>query len=297
MENWNDLKLVLAIARAGRLAGGAQSLGIDHSTGFRRLNAMEERLGVKLFERRPGGEYALTADGQRFAATAELVETEMMSLDRDVLGRDARPTGTIRVTAPEALAYAVLPSLLRAFRSAYPGIVVEVIAEDRVLSLSRREADVALRDSPQGPDLFGRKLVDVRWALYAAASIMEEEPKPKRVEDLARHEMIGWGMGSNSMAATWLERQVPEAAFVYRSANILSQLAAARAGIGIALLPCYLGDPQPDLRRVFRTPVQELTRELWIVTHADLKKTARIRAFFDSVGQALAAQHKLFSGG
>ncbi len=296
MENWNDLKLVLAIARAGRLAGGVASLGIDHSTGFRRLNAMEEQLGVKLFERRPGGEYALTPDGQKFAATAELVETEMMSLDRDVLGRDARPTGIIRVTAPEALAYAVLPEPLRSFRSQYPGIVVELIAEDRVLSLSRREADIALRDSPQGPDLFGRKLVDVRWALYASLGRMEAEPRLRRLQDLAGREVIGWGMGSHSMAASWLEHQAPEAAFVYRSANILSQLAAARAGLGIALLPCYLGDPQPDLRRVFRAPVQELTRELWIVTHADLKKTARIRAFFDSVGQAIAAQHKLFKG-
>lgn len=296
MENWNDLKLVLAIARTGRLGGAASALGVDHSTAFRRLNAIEEKIGVRLFDRLPGGAYAVTREGDRFAATAEQIETEVMTLDREVLGSDARPTGVLRVTAPEPLAYSVLSAHLAQFREAYPGIVVELIADDRVLSLSRREADIALRDSPNEPDLFGRKLVDVAWALYAGADRVQQEGLLDGIASIGQRGIISWGAESRIAAADWLREHVPEGRVVYRASSIMNQLAAARAGVGLALLPCYLGDVDPGLARAFGTPIRELTRELWIVTHADLRKTARVRAFFEMVGNSLAAQHALFTG-
>jgi len=161
MENWNDLKLVLAIHRAGTLAGGAAELSVNHSTAFRRLNALEERVGTRLFERLPGGAYLPTPEGERFSTTAERVEAETAALDRDVTGRDTRLTGSLRVTSSETLAYAVLTSELARFRQVHPGIVVEMVIDNRVLSLSRREADIALRVTrPKEPDLFGRKLAD-----------------------------------------------------------------------------------------------------------------------------------------
>lgn len=145
MENWNDLKLVLAIARAGTLGGGATALGVNHSTAFRRLNALEEKLGVRLFERLPGGVYQTTTEGERVATTAERVETEADALSREVGGRDQRLVGALRVTSSETLAYSVLTQQLARFREAHPGIVVELVVDNRVLSLSRREADIALR--------------------------------------------------------------------------------------------------------------------------------------------------------
>src|SRR5689334_11364104 len=125
MDNWNDMKLVLAIARAETLSGGAAALGINHSTAFRRLNALEEKIGARLFERLPGGVYHTTAEGERFATTAERIETEAAALSRDVLGRDARLTGSLRVTSSETLAYEILTNELARFRAAHPGIVVE----------------------------------------------------------------------------------------------------------------------------------------------------------------------------
>lgn len=296
MINWNDLKLILGIARARQLGGAAVALAIDHSTAFRRLNAIERQLGVRLFDRLPGGMYSATAEGQRFSAAAELVETEMMTLEREVLGRDARPSGILRVTAPEPLAFSVLPDLLAQFRSEYPGIVVELIAEDRTLSLSRREADIALRDSPREPTLHGRKLSQVRWALYASEAWAHQRGPLRRLDALGDWPIIGWGAGAQISAATWLEEHVQEASVVHRTSSIVEQLAAVRAGIGVALLPCYLADQQSDLVRVLRTPIEGLTREMWIVAHSDLRKTARVRAFFDVVGVGLAKLQRLFSG-
>jgi DNA-binding transcriptional LysR family regulator len=298
MDNWNDLKLVLAIARAGTLSGGASALGINHSTAFRRLNALEEKLGARLFERLPGGIYQTTAEGERVATTAERVETEAAALSRDVLGRDARLTGSLRVTSSETLAYRVLTAELARFRKAHPGIVVELVIDNRLLSLSRREADVAVRVTrPKEPDLHGRKLGEIAWTIYAAPELVAEQGPISIDDPFVGRDFIGWGVETGGLAASdWLDDRVESSQIVYRSSSLVNQFNAARAGIGFALLPCYLGDPEPGLVRALATPAAVLTRELWIVTHADLRKTARVRAFFDIVGEGLASQQALFSG-
>jgi DNA-binding transcriptional LysR family regulator len=291
MENWNDLKLVLAIARAGTLGGGATALAVNHSTAFRRLNALEDKIGVRLFERLPGGVYRVTAEGERVAATAERIETEAETLDREVTGRDQRLSGSLRVTSSETLAYSVLTRQLGRFRAVHPGIVVELVVDNRILSLSRREADIALRVTrPKEPDLFGRKLADIGWTVYAAPGLVE----PGSIDD---HDFVGWGAEVTGIAAAdWLGDKVPSERIVYRANSLINQFTAAKAGIGLALLPCYLGDPEPGLVRVLPSPIAELTRELWIVTHADLRKTARVRAFLDIVGEGLIAETSLFAG-
>lgn len=290
MENWNDLKLVLAIGRAGTLGGGAAALAINHSTAFRRLNALEEKIGVRLFERLPGGVYRATTEGERVAATAERIETEAEALDREVTGRDQRLTGALRVTSSETLAYSVLTTQLARFRAVHPGIAVELVVDNRVLSLSRREADVALRVTrPKEPDLFGRKLADIAWTVYAS---------PERAgRGIEGQDFVGWGAEVTGIAAAdWLADTIAAARIVYRANSLINQFTAAKSGIGLALLPCYLGDPEPGLMRVLEAPIAELTRELWIVTHADLRKTARVRAFLDIVGEGLIAETSLFTG-
>lgn len=299
MDNWNDLKLVLAIRRAGTLGGGAAALGVDHSTVFRRLNALEERLGTRLFERLPGGVYAPTPEGERFSATAERVEAETLALSRDVAGNDTRLTGALRITSSETLAYAVLTEQLARFRAAHPGIVVELMVDNRVLSLSRREADVALRVSrPKEPDLFGRKLAEIGWTIYATPERLAATGPAAGLAVLDGGEFIGWGAEVGGIAAAdWLGDRVAPDRIVYRASSLINQLTAARLGIGLVLLPCYLGDREPSLVRAVPAPIAELTRELWIVTHTDLRRTARVRAFFDIVGEGLAAQQALFRGG
>lgn len=295
MDNWNDLKLVLAIHRAGTLSGGAASLGVNHSTAFRRLNDLEGRIGARLFERLPGGIYAPTPEGERFSATAERIEAETAALDRDVTGRDTRLTGSLRVTSSETLAYAVLTAELARFRELHPGIVVELVIDNRVLSLSRREADIALRVTrPKEPDLFGRKLAEIAWTLYASPALMERDGP---VRDPGSRDVISWGAEVTGIAAAdWIGEHVPASRVVYRASSLVNQLTAARLGIGVVLLPCYLGDNDPQLVRAWQKPIAELSRELWIVTHADLRKTARVRAFFEVVGDGLAARQHLFAG-
>lgn len=299
MTDWNDPRFVLAVTRGGTLAAAAKLLGIDHSTAFRRLNGLEERLGVRLFERLPGGIYQPTASGERMADAAERIEDEVMALDRDLTGRDHRLSGRLRVTSSETLAYRLLTGHIAAFRREHPGIVIELAIDNRVLDLSRREADIALRPlRPKEGDLWGRKLADVAWAIYAARSYEDAaEGRIGTFKDLADHPIIGWDEAASAIApADWLARTVPARAIVYRTNSLVNQLVAVKAAVGLALLPCYLGDPEPDLVRAMPQLLPPLTGEIWIVTHVDLKGTARVRAFFDVVGNGLAKERPLFEG-
>jgi DNA-binding transcriptional LysR family regulator len=298
MEDWNDARLVLAIARAGSLTAAAKTLRVDHSTVFRRLAALEAAVGLALFDRYPGGRYQLTEAGSRAALAAERMEQEALGLARDLAGQDRRLTGRLRVTCSETLAYRLLTPWIGAFRACYPGIVIELLVESRVLNLSRREADVALRVArPREDDLWGRKLADVAWTVYGTADHLAGAPPLAVPADLAAHALIGWEEGAAGIhAADWLAEVVPASAVVYRSNSLVNQLVAARAGIGVAVLPCYLGDPEPQLVRALREPVRALARELWIVTHRDLRTTERIRAFFEAVAEGVRVDRSVIEG-
>lgn len=293
MDDWNDLRLVLAVQRDGSLRRAAAELGIDHSTIFRHVKALEKKLGVRLFERLPGGAYHATAAGERMAATAQRIEQETLSLDRDIAGRDRRPAGKLKVTSSETLAYSRLIPHLAAFRRGHPNIVVELVIDNRVLNLARREADIALRPMrPTEGNLWGRKLADVAWTFYGARA-----PTAKSLDEIARLPLIGWGEETSGIkAADWLKRATPAASVVYRTSSLVNQCLAARAGIGVALLPCYLGDSEHGLERALAEPVAELATELWMVTHRELRNTARVRAFFAVVGGAMAGERSVFEG-
>ncbi|MBJ7411847.1 MAG: LysR family transcriptional regulator [Phenylobacterium sp.] len=297
MDDWNDLRLVLTIVRSGSLTSAAKALGVNHSTTFRRLGALEARLGVRLFERLPAGLYAPTSAGERMAATAERIETETAALDRDLLGADQRLSGRLRVTCSETLAFALLTPCIAEFRAVHPGIVLDLAIDNRVLSLSRREADVALRVArPREPDLHGRKVADLAWALYGAPDLLARigAMAMDRLDDIP---LIGWEEGVTGVnSADWLAREAPEAAIVYRTNSVVNQMVAARAGVGVALLPCFLGDAEPALVRAVPQALDEIGRELWIVTHADLRRTARVRAFMDLAAAFLSARRSLLAG-
>lgn len=298
MDDWNDHRVVLAIARAGGLKSAAKMLGVDHSTVFRRLTALEDRIGQPLFERGPGGVYAPTEAGARAAAAAERMEDEALGLARDLAGLDRRLSGRLRVTCSETLAFRLLTPWVGRFRVEHPGIVVELAVDSRVLDLSRREADVALRVArPREGDLWGRKLADVAWAAYGATEYLAAAPPLAGPRDLASHPLIGWEEGTAGVnAARWLAEAAPAEAVVYRTGSLVNQMVAARAGVGLALLPCYLGDPEPGLARAAPDPIADLSRELWIVTHRDLRNTARVRAFFDAVAHGVQADRALIEG-
>lgn len=289
-----DLPLVLALMRKRTLAGAAEQLGIDLSTVFRRLNALEARLRVRLFDRSPRG-YQLTAAGERAASAAERVETELLALEREISGRDQQLSGVLRITASETLSYAVLPSLFATFHAAHPRIQLVLSIDNRTLDLARREADVALRvRRPTDASLFGRRLTGIAWAFYGAA----DSPALRREGrsfNFSRHAVIGWDEPALIVASEWVGRHVPVERIAYRSNSLVNQLMAVRAGVGIALLPCYLADREPEVRRISGI-LPDLASELWIVTHQDLKNTARIRAFLSVVGDAIVAARRNFEG-
>jgi DNA-binding transcriptional LysR family regulator len=291
-----ELPLVLALARERTLAGAAERLDVDTSTVFRRLNELERRLKVRLFDRSPRG-YRLTESGKRAAATAERIEAELHALDREITGQDQQLSGSLRVTSSETLSYAILPPLLAAFHRAHPGIQLTLAIDNRVFDLSRREADVALRTRrPLDRDLFGRKLAGIAWAFYGGLSHETSLRRRREKFEFEARTVIAWDEPSERIAAsTWLEERVSSAQVVYRTNSLVNQLMAVRAGIGVALLPCYLADPEAELSRL-APPIPELQAELWIVTHKALKDTARVRACLKVVGDGIARQQSLFEG-
>jgi DNA-binding transcriptional LysR family regulator len=224
------------------------------------------------------------------------VETELLALDREITGRDRQLSGVVRVTASETFSYAVLPPLFAQFHALHPQIRVVLSIDNRVMDLSRREADVALRvRRPTDPDLFGRKLTDVAWAFFGARDVSQPLRKSTRGFNFDKHTIIGWDEPARIVAAEWIAANVPAERVNYRSNSLVNQLMAVRAGLGIALLPCYLGDRDDGVRRVSGV-LPGLSSELWIVTHQDLKNTARIRAFLSVIGDAVAAARKKFEG-
>lgn len=295
MSDWNEFRIALAIARAGSLTGAGKDMGHDHSTIFRWLNAMEKRRGVQLFDRN-SGQYVPTEAGLQMVTSAERLEAEIMALDRLIAGRDTRLSGRLRITSSETLAYRILNEVLASFRREHDGIEIELLVDNRQLDLLRREADIAIRATrPHEGELFGRKIASTPWTFYGSGSYLADRGYPTDLTSLSEHAIVGWDSSAVAAASEWLTENIPSYAFAYRSSSLINQLMAVKAGLGLALLPCYLGDLEPDIERILE-PLDELTRELWLITHKDLRTTARVRAFFDHVGGGLLARRDLLEG-
>lgn len=286
-----NLRLVLAVGEAGTLLGGARKLGIDHSTAFRRLNALEKELGVRLFERARDG-YAATPAGEAMIAAAARVDEEIVGLERKLAGADLRPSGVVRVTTTDSCVKLLTP-IFAAFRAAHPQIALEVVIANPFFTLSRRDADVAIRPSVEGPeDLIARRIAVVATALYAAPHYLASHSR----RALAEHDWVGPDDSLSHLgSARWMRREIPPERVAYRASSLVALQAAARAGLGVAPLPCYVGDDDPELTRV-RGTVAEMAATLWVLTHPDLRRVARIRAFVDFIVPELTRLRPLLEG-
>ncbi|HLH51620.1 MAG TPA: LysR family transcriptional regulator [Roseiarcus sp.] len=290
--NWDEFRLVKAIADSRSLVGAAESLGLNHSTVFRRLGAIEAALGAQLFERSRAG-YEPTAAGEEMIALATSMAESIIEFERHVAGRDVKPTGELRVTTVDSVAVYLLGPILARFRSAYPGVHLDVILAAQNLNLSRRDADVAIRATNDPPEtLVGRRIAAIRWAVYCSPQLLAEYG-----DDLIKKaSFIGFGDNfSAHVGKRWMERTVGAKRQVWRVNSVLSMAEAIAAGGGAGLLPCFVGDHRADLAR-FGAPLRELDIDLWILTHPDLRQAARVRAFMDMVGADLAKARKLLEG-
>lgn len=288
---WDDLRIFLEIARTGSLNGAARALGVNHSTVFRRINAFEDRLGVRLFERLPTG-YALTLAGEEMQASASRVEREIDRLDRRISGRDLRLEGTLVVTTTDTIIENFLTPHLAAFRRAYPGIVLELVIDNQNVNLSKRQADVAVRPTRNPPEtLVGRKIADIAVAPYAAPKYMKG-----RAADLAGLDWLGVDESlAHLAAAKWFRNTHPDANVILRANSLFGLLHTCEAGMGAALLACFMADPRKGLSRIGE-PIPGAGTMLWLLTHEDLRHTGRVRAFMDFMAASLAAEIDLLEG-
>ncbi len=288
----DDLRLVRAIGEAGSLTGAARRLGVDHSTAFRRLGAVEGRLGVRLFERARDG-YTPTSAGEWAIAAAARMLDDLGELERRLAGKDLRPSGNVRLTTTDTLLDLLAP-ILAEFRGAQPEITIEIVPANAFFTLTRRDADVAIRPAASAPEnLVGRRLATLATALYATPAYLARNTD--RIE-LRSHDWIGPDESLGHLgSARWMQARIPPERVVCRGSSLLALLAAARAGMGVAPLPCYLADPNPSLRRV-HPPLPDMESTLWLLTHPDLRQVVRIRAFLDLVSARIIGQRPLLEG-
>lgn len=285
--NWNDLPVALAILRTGSLAGAARLLGRNHSTVFRRLNALEAALGARLFERLPAG-YVPTEAGRRLLADAERAADAVDALQRKAQGLDRKLRGDVRVTTAPDLASAHFPRILTQLRARHPGIRVELVASDSDYDLSRREADLALRATREPPlHLVGRRISAITWHVVGAPPLVDALGPSCEVEGLLEQPWIGADERLRRLPAfAWLHGVVARDRFVAAANSVGMMASLAAGGLGLAILPSAV--PYPSLQPVTRVPVEE-GGALWLLTHPDLRDVARVRAVSEVIVDCLAA--------
>jgi DNA-binding transcriptional LysR family regulator len=293
MLSWDDFRYVKAIADTRSLGGAASELGVNHSTVFRRLAQIEERLGSRLFERSRAA-YALTPCGEEMVRLAERMGEDIIAFERQVTGHDLRPSGELRVTTNDTALVHLMTDIFAAFRKAYPEIMLDVVVSNQALNLSKRDADVAVRATDRPPEaLIGRRAANIGWAAFAASKSAPKSFDP--VRDGRDVDWIGFGDNlANLKAAKWLKEHAAPERIVYRINTVLGLAEAAAAGIGVGFMPCFIGSVKPDLTRL--GPPVAFGDAVWLLTHADLRQTARVRAFMDFAAAEIGKQRKSIEG-
>lgn len=280
MFDWNDLRHFLAVARYGSTIAAAKALNVNQSTVHRRLDELEKRLGRQLVMRQPTG-YKLTEFGQDMVTYAERVEEAVQTFERRLAASDTELTGSIKLTCPEAVGVRLLHSpFIAKFNERYPGLRVDFVISDKLLDLARGEADVAIRaTAPFDEALFGRKIADTPWGIYATDAYIERWGTITDVADIARHSVVLLDI-ERHVTKTWLQSVAPEARVAARCNSFSALLSAAKSGVGLAALPMTIGDSDPSLVRVL-SPIPGLMTNFYLLMHQDMKTTPRVRALFD----------------
>ncbi len=284
-DSWDDFRFILAASNAGSLTAAASALGVDQSTVTRRLRACEQRAGTKLFHRLRGG-VELTSTGKAFAKTAAQVEERLYALEREV-SASSRELGPVRFTLPNALAALWIDDLV-AFAKEQPGLQLELVVDDNVRDLDRREADVALRRVHLPPEhLVGRRLCQMADALYGAPMLRRRE--------LDALPWIGWAPDLRESTLDAARRQFsPSQPFALYANSLLVLLEAARKGRTALNLPCIIGDAEPQLTRLTNPVLGE--KPLWLLTHPDLHRSPSVRVVMDFVTRLIGEKKSALLG-
>lgn len=288
---WDDLHLVLCVARGGSFAAAAARLGVSTPTVFRRAKSLEERLGTLVFRRDNTG-VSLTAAGLDAAALAERIEEQIGALETRVGNEDSEAVGTIRIASVDTLIAGPLMPVIARFRANHPGIVLDLRSGIGMADLRQREVDAAIRAGGDPPEsLVGRKLCRIAVAVYRSSTWPGADP-----DTLARYP---WVVPNDELSHLASTRWLKEAGHWARAAlrvNSLHSLALAVAnGMGLGILPCYLADGDPRLVRL-GDPIDDLASDLWFLTHRELRHAARIRALSEHLAREFHGLRPLFQG-
>jgi DNA-binding transcriptional LysR family regulator len=290
--DWDDLRVFLAVARSKTLSGAARNLDVNQTTVTRRLEALETRLGTRLFDRSPTG-VTPTSAATEVLAVAERVEDNVASIERQLIGQDMRLTGELRVTTIDMCAvYDV--ELFETFAQRYPEIELELSVGYFPRNLTRREADVAIRWTDRPPEhLVGHQVATAEYAIYAAKSLRARYPAKVAPGDFL---WVDWDIANKArVTAQWMRDHIPETQVVCRYDMALALHAAIRGGMGVGFMPCAYGDADPSLQRI--RPVEPgFGMEIWLLTHPDLRSTARVRAFMEHAAAYFRSRQQRFEG-
>jgi DNA-binding transcriptional LysR family regulator len=293
--DWNDYRYFLAVAKDGSLSAAARSLGVDQSTVGRRLAALQDACGTRLFDHTPNG-YVLTPAGEGVRADVVRLEEGFLAVERRLAGADATPEGVVRVATTETFATAFFVERLSGLRERYPRLLVELLTGNQLLDLARREADVAIRlgAPPKQPNLRVRKLGIANFSLYAAPAYLSRRGRPRgRDGGLAGHHVVAYAGGlANAPIGRWLDERARGAEQVMRTDNIDVAYRAVATGLGIGALPCLFGGH--GLERVHGDVIG--SSPITCVVHEDQARSVKIRAVADYIAQLVERERDLFAG-
>jgi len=290
MLDWTDLRYFLAVARTGSTLAAGRSMGVSQTTAARRVAALEAELDLVLFERRQSG-YVLTPAGEALVGAAQGVESAAGAFADLAAAQSRDVSGTVRLTAEEVYAVTILAPLLRELHDAFPGIRIELDTTEEVRDLAAGAADIALRSakSLSGDGLVARRIAWDPWTTYCSRAYAEARGIPRRKRDLKDHVIIGGG-GKHIWRyyRAWLQASDLEGAVIMQHTTPLGLLSSVRSGVGLAALPSFVADREPDLIRCL-PPKRDDELTLWLVTHDRVRHAPRVRAVMDFLGDRLVA--------
>jgi DNA-binding transcriptional LysR family regulator len=283
--NWNDLRYVLALAREGSVSGAGRALSVEHTTVARRISALEKQLGSRLFDRLPSG-YVMTQVAEKLYPHALSMEELIQVADREVFGMDAQLSGNLKLTASyDVFSHLVTPELSK-FTNKYPGIVLELLSSTGLADLSGRQADIAVRLSPSPPEyLIGRKVLPLAHGIYASSEYLNKNHNADT--------LVLWE--HDHKTPEWVADHFPKARVAIRANEIMSMMESIRNNFGIGRLPCYIGDSEPTLRRL-DLKLTPSTWGIWVLSHVDLRSTAKVRVCREFLMHTIESQKALVEG-
>ena len=281
VANWDEIRTAYHVARLGTVSGAAEVLGVHHATVIRHIDALEDRLGSKLFQRHARG-YTPTEAGNDLLLVAQTTDDQFTQLAGRIRGRGEEVTGELIVTTVSSLAGLIVPSLAR-FQDAHPDLIVRFLTDERVFRLEYGEAHVAIRAgaTPEQPDNVVQALCKQHGAFYAAKSYVEKFGKPKDIDDIAGHRFLCHDSETaRSPFDRWIRAHVPVEQITFRATEQRVLQRALRAGAGIGFMGSRDAAANPDLVEIWPAR-DEWAADLWLVTHVDLHRTIKVKTFTD----------------